>query len=855
MRYRAFISYSHADEAVARRLHGALEAYVLPRRVRNAHGLPRRLIPIFRDVDELAAESGLTTRLQDALDQSQWLIVLCSPAAAQSRYVNQEIEYFLRRHGAQRVLCALASGEPPDCFPPAIRALGDEPLAADIRAGRDQDLAKIKLVATLAGVGFTELRNREAQRRKRRQALIAAALAAAGLGAIACWDLFYREHVDYYASYVRRDGIWEGVDPLGPAVAARRAETLRFTRRGRLNPPTQVDLVNAQGFCAGDGLENIVGRKLALDLEQPAQRYCTAAFTYAADGSLRNEVLLNRRGVAMDALTYTTPELAQFTQDGFAAAGSHGGIYYVQFRRDARGRDVERHFLHSRGVPRPNDERAFGYYYTYDDADRVIRRSALDADGNDSGDATSLEWNDSGALIVERLLDRGGKPRWSPQGHSAIRYERDVYGNVTARHFLGADGGPTVVGEGWASLQYALNPAGLVEEVRYLDARGEVLRDAAVALRRHSYDERGNVLSERPLDAGGQPAVVEGIAETRMHYDEHDDPVLISFHDADGRPAAHQVGNASNRKRFDERGYLVEQTFLGLDGQRVNTGFGASIRTDFDARGNRLSFRFFGADGQPFVRPERGFATALFGYDERGNQVTAEFFGASGERVVNQFGVARWQKIYDDQGNQVEVRYYDATGRPTTMKLAAAIVRRGYDRAGNEITSRYFGPDGAPAADPEGGYGYDIEYDARGRVIRTTALGVDEKPVLLGGGYCIVETRYDPRGPIAEVRFLGTTAESPPPGRAARRLHHYDRDAREVEQRSEDVAGAVAPEPNTGCPILRTEYDSTGRIVAQRCSDADGRPVMRRDGAWATRLLRYEHGRIVEERKLDASGR
>lgn len=192
-RYRAFLSYSHSDEAVATRLHRALERYVLPRRVRKAHALPRRLIPIFRDVDELAAASGLTTRLQDALDQSQWLIVLCSPAAAQSKYVNEEIEYFLQKHGASRVLCALVQGEPPECYPPALRALAEEPLAADFRPGKDFELSKLKLIAALAGVGFTELRSREAQRRKRQRLIVAALLTGVGIGGLAYWDLYRRE--------------------------------------------------------------------------------------------------------------------------------------------------------------------------------------------------------------------------------------------------------------------------------------------------------------------------------------------------------------------------------------------------------------------------------------------------------------------------------------------------------------------------------------------------------------------------------------------------------------------------------------------------------------------------------------
>ena len=855
-RYRAFLSYSHSDEAVATRLHRALESYVLPRNVQKAHALPRRLIPIFRDVDELAAASGLTTRLQDALDQSQWLIVLCSPAAAQSKYVNSEIEYFLQKHGASRILCALVQGEPAECFPPAIKALKEEPLAADFRPGKDFELSKLKLIAALAGVGFTELRNREAQRRKRQQLMAASLVAGLALGALLWWDLFHREHVDHYVNYVRKHGIWHGVDRISVAKAAQRAESYRFTRRGRLNPPQRVDYVNAAGLCGGDGLESALGRKLAFDLEQPAQRYCAALFAYTSDGEVRAETLVNRRSVALESLAYTTPDLAQLTQDGFAAAGSRGGIYYVQFVRDAEGRDVERRFLHSRGVPRPNDERAYGYRFDYDDAGRVVRQSALDADGQEAGEVTRYEYDANAALVLRRHEDGAEQPRWHKDGYVAVVYLRDAAGNITAQRFVGADGAPVPIGEGYAQLQFTPGPAGLPAEQSYLDVAGKLVPEAPVSIKRFAYDARGNLVAENLLDAQRRPSVAnEGIASFRIEYDAFDDPVLVRFYDAAGQPAAHQVGNHANRKRFDEHGNLVEQAFLGLDLQPIDTNYGAVIRSDFDTRDTRTSFRFFGADGKPFVRPDRGFAVALFKFDERGNRTEMELFGKDGERVKNHVSVSHWAATYDDRGNQTEIRYFDERAQPTRMKFATSVTRNSYDRFGNAIASRYFAPNGAPDADADGGFGYDVQYDRRGRVVRTTALGADERPVRLRGGYCIVETSYNTQGRIEEVRLRDTRGGPLPAGRGTRRLYSYDGYAREIEQRSLDVTGALAPEPDTGCALLQTEYDAAGRVTAERCLDVSQQPAVRKDEGWATRLVRYEHGRIVEERKLGATGR
>ncbi len=199
-RYFAFISYSHRDEAWAQWLHKALETYRVPSRLVGqataAGTIPRRLLPIFRDRDELASSSDLGRTVNAALAQSQNLIVICSPASAQSRWVNEEVLSFKRVHGGEHIFCVIVDGEPDasympgreaeECFAPALRytlgadgqptAQRTEPIAADAREGKDGKAnAKLKLVAGLLGVGFDALKQREQQRRNRRMAIVTAA--------------------------------------------------------------------------------------------------------------------------------------------------------------------------------------------------------------------------------------------------------------------------------------------------------------------------------------------------------------------------------------------------------------------------------------------------------------------------------------------------------------------------------------------------------------------------------------------------------------------------------------------------------------------------------------------------------
>ena len=107
LRYRAFISYSHDDARAAAWLHRALESYRVPRRLRLGPGgdpaLPERMAPVFRDREELASAQSLGPQIESALAESEALIVICSPAAARSRWVEQEILAFQRSRSQARV--------------------------------------------------------------------------------------------------------------------------------------------------------------------------------------------------------------------------------------------------------------------------------------------------------------------------------------------------------------------------------------------------------------------------------------------------------------------------------------------------------------------------------------------------------------------------------------------------------------------------------------------------------------------------------------------------------------------------------------------------------------------------------
>lgn len=186
--YWAFISYSHHEEKLARRLAQSIERYRLPRNLAAPANtqLPQRLFPVFRDREELSGSGALGPTLSRALSNSRTLIVLCSPEAASSHWVPNEIRTFRGIRGNEAILPVLVRTDPAKAFPPELlRASNEsasnsyEPIAVDMRPGRDSmRVATLRLVAGILGIPFDALQQRDATARRRRRIVYNAAAAS-----------------------------------------------------------------------------------------------------------------------------------------------------------------------------------------------------------------------------------------------------------------------------------------------------------------------------------------------------------------------------------------------------------------------------------------------------------------------------------------------------------------------------------------------------------------------------------------------------------------------------------------------------------------------------------------------------
>ena len=239
--YYAFISYSTTDSKWAKWLQLKLSYYPIPTSIKKSKiDVPSKIKPVFIYEYDLAGNQ-LHKAIQRELEASKYLIVICSPNAAKSKYVNGEVETFKKMGRSEYIIPFIVDGEVNssdsnrECFPSALLDLlhsGDknnELRGANVMTkGRRQAL--VDVVATMLNVRRDVLWDRYKMRRLKQCIMKAAAVILMLLCGLFYWD-YTRPTYRYFADYVDRWGVPEGIIELEPDIYEHRARSYRFEYR------------------------------------------------------------------------------------------------------------------------------------------------------------------------------------------------------------------------------------------------------------------------------------------------------------------------------------------------------------------------------------------------------------------------------------------------------------------------------------------------------------------------------------------------------------------------------------------------------------------------------------------------
>ncbi len=196
MRYKAFISYSHAvDNQLAPALQRALQRFAKPWNKISS-------MKVFRDKTSLSADPSLWSAIARALDDSEFFVLLASPISAESEWVQREVNHWIEKRGTHNFLIVLTDGEiawdPKEqaldwqkttALPALLAGQIEEPLYVDLRWARHIDDLSLNhpefrdkvadLASTLHRVSKDQIAGREV--REHRKTIRMAWSAATGL--------------------------------------------------------------------------------------------------------------------------------------------------------------------------------------------------------------------------------------------------------------------------------------------------------------------------------------------------------------------------------------------------------------------------------------------------------------------------------------------------------------------------------------------------------------------------------------------------------------------------------------------------------------------------------------------------
>ncbi len=792
--YYAFVSYSHKDEKWGKWVQNALERYRLPAAVRKEVGkpLPQKIHPVFRDDTDLGA-CRLEVGLQQELEQSRFLIVVCSPNSAKpnaegKHWVNEEVKRFCEMGRANRVIPVIVKGTKEEAFCPKL--VEEDLLALDATKHPRVRILN-DLVAKILGLRPDELWRREERRlcAKRRWRIFTASVAAlfVALGGYIWWDCT-RTVTRAFADYVDSYGLPKGIFPLTPEQVAKGHVHYKFEFHGYrcewFGKSIHADssapsLLRALGFrrtlwrVEHSELEKKLSRRehdIVSDLQ--FNRPIVQSFAFGDDGRItRRKVEYAASGghssyLAIECFNWVDKDSKQAiiifrdhkTNNIIPAPlaaygipddyGTGGGVFAWKVTFDSQGRfsditylDSYGHVVNDRGAGSAISHSGYGLSssrcvnsgltFEVDDLGRISEmRMKGRRDGVSSNGELSISYGRGTTSLEMTVSQNGEKKVHNP--FLSITY--DDNGRPSSVRF-GKE-------ETYALFRPEYDSAAWEDDYVELESRYNLTEyttnERNPAGWNSEYDDEGNEIHRRFVDAEGNPAMVDnGYAGWDCFFDKAGREWQRICVGLDNRPIAVEAGPAGWTVQYGATNEVF--SFVDVDFKQCfcRRKHFASRESVFDLDGNEVSRVYRNAEGKPKLQPN-GYTGWLSAYDANGNETNTVFLGAMLLPSNQPEGYAGYSSIFDVFGREISRRFFDSAGKICANQHGYAGWNKLYDIAGQETNRVFISANGALTLVEKSGLdertgpiaGWWKEFSANAELVALGTLGTNGLPMV-----------------------------------------------------------------------------------------------------------------------------
>ncbi len=747
-RYYAFISYSRKDKKWVDWLQKNIEHYKIPTVLRDEYSnlgksLPKFVRPIFRDTTDITPKGGLALTLQQELEQSKYLIVVCSPSSAKpnadgTHWVNDEIIEFQKMGRNNHIIPFIVEGNPesPDpaiqCYPPALLELDDKPLGICMHedakptsflrkilrfVGLDvaANNALLKVVAVLLNVYYDELKRRHQVRERKRNAIMAMLLLFCMAFGFWVYDKNYRIKTYYYTDYIYRYGVPEGVFPLDVGEMQARSEHYRLIYKG--GKLLELRYVNSSNKLLKHptGLTLSPSKALFSDYDEENRPRSTQYYNEKNEETMYLSWTRDRKAVdfkrakSQDSASPMALSASMAAQLDAVEANKRSAIIRYKFEYDDVGFATKQWFMSS-AYDNSNTSDAngiFGYIFEKNPYNIATKQSYMDFDGSamsikNGTSSIGYEYDEKGRLSSISFFDKNGNLLLQNENYAKVIKNYNEDGNVIEESFLGADNKPILTVDGYAKLKQKFDARGNVIEQVYLGINDELVLYNGVAKLKQKFDKRGSIIEQEYFDINDKPVLNDdGIAKLTQRYDDQLNIREQVFLGINNELILNKEGIAKLTQKFDEKGNKIEEAYFGINNEPILNKEGIAKITQLFS--DDLSYKeqaYFGVNDEPILY--NGYAKLRKKFDSRGNVTEEAFFGKNDELVLNDQGIARVVQTFDVRGYELREAYFGTNNEPILNKDGYAQITRKFDVMGNLLKETYFGINGEPVSGKNG---------------------------------------------------------------------------------------------------------------------------------------------------------
>jgi hypothetical protein len=325
--------------------------------------------------------------------------------------------------------------------------------------------------------------------------------------------------------------------------------------------------------------------------------------------------------------------------------------------------------------------------------------SFKDSDGNpiNSSDGIytiRIKYNDKRLVIQVAYFNNKLEPMLHKRGNHGFKFEYDENGNVIKKVFIGIDGNPKSLKEGYAIKKCDHNKDGYPSRVKY-------------------YDENDNPISH-----------IEGNHGYISTYDKYGNEIKREFIDADDKKMTLQYGYSAIRMEY-KNNLCSSMCYFNIDDEPcIDCYFNNGIKYEYDEKKRCIKQSYIGLNNELAYCAD-GYAISTLIYNEKDQPVFEKYYDTNNNQVCDTSGVYGTKFIYDEYERIKIVLNLDINDNPICDYYGVSKLMLEYDNLGrtNIITS--YGINGNPVINLKESlncYGWAFEYDELGRINKLTYL-------------------------------------------------------------------------------------------------------------------------------------